>query len=154
MRLRSPAVVVCALLVSTCENPVAPNPVDPACEALRATYSLNYGLTTFSDPNARSETIPWCMKSGKNQVTLDLTVPIVRAGDVKLTLTDIRPSTQFRLDVLPKGCNAPQQAPVPVFQFGTGTDWTIAATPGDYCFRVYKGNPELDVWVTFVLQRP
>ena len=154
MKFASPAGVTFALLLSACDNPVAPTASSPACEALRATYSMNYGLTTFSDPNAKSETIPWCMKAGGDQLTLDLTVPIIRAGDVKLTLTDVRPSTIFRLDVLPKGCNAPHSNPVPVWNLGVNTDWTITATPGDYCFKMSKGNAELEVWVTFVLQRP
>jgi hypothetical protein len=44
--------------------------------------------------------------------------------------------------------------PLPLFQLGSSTEWSIAAEPGEYCFTLWKGNPELQVWFTLVLQRP
>lgn len=154
MRAAPLVVVACALLLSACENPVAPNPIDPACSALRASIPYSYSMPTFSDPNATSQTIPWCMSAGADHVVLSINVPVIRAGDVKLTLADIRPSTKFALSVLTKGCDTPQSGPARVFGLGTDTDWTIPLPSGDYCFQLSKGNPELEVWVTLVLQRP
>ncbi len=111
-------------------------------------------MPTFSDPNATSQTIPWCMSAGSGYVVLSINVPVIRAGDVKLTITDIRPSTKFALSVLTKGCDTPQSGPERFFGLGTGTDWTIPLPPGDYCFLLSKDNTESEVWVTLVLQRP
>jgi len=113
-------------------------------------------MLTFSDQNATAETIPWCAPAHRGQGSegYQFNVPIIREGDLRISVTDVRPPSRFSLMVIDGGC-ADNNTGKSLSGLGIGTEWTMKVSPGKYCFTIVKAeHDDMDVWFTLGLQRP